>query len=139
MEYSLNSIILKRDVKTVESRREILLRPENKQSHLKLSRYQVTEEKLREVRGLLASRDCKITRITVNHVNFNDKKAKLLAQGIAQNDTINELDFKKCKLKVDQMHELMQAIGTNESIETLLFDNVNFLEKHGSALGKTLM
>jgi hypothetical protein len=90
MEFS----VLKRDVKTVERRRKILIGHESKQSHLKLLRYQVTEERLREVRALLSTRDCKINRITVQHVTFNDKKAKLLAKGISLNDTINEVEIR---------------------------------------------
>jgi len=134
MEFS----VLKRDVKTVERRRHILLGPDNKQSHLKLFRYQVTEEKLREVRSLLSHRDCGIKRITVHHVTFNDKKAKLLAKGISLNDTINEVEIIKCKIKVNQMELLTRAIGTNESIETLLFENTSVLERHGFALGQAL-
>ena len=67
--------ILPRDTKTAEWRHDCLLGPENKQNYLTLARYQVTEEKLREVRQELKHCDCFVNRLTIKSVTFNDKKA----------------------------------------------------------------
>ena len=91
--------VLKRDLQTLEWRHDCLLGPENKQNYMTLARYQVTEEKLREVREALKNCDCFVNRLTVSSVNFNDKKASLLAQGIEHNDSLTELHIKNCKIK----------------------------------------
>lgn len=80
-----------RDIFTVERRHDFLLGPTNEQNHLKLDRYQVTEEELRETRKWLAARHCIIDRVTMTGVTLNDKKAKIFSQGISANDSINEL------------------------------------------------
>ena len=98
--------MLKRDVKTAEWRHDCLLGPENEQNHLKLARYQVTEEELRKTRKLLADGYCIVDRLTLAAVTFNDKKAKLLAKGIELNDSIKELIFTKCKIRSFQMEVL---------------------------------
>ena len=74
--------ISKRDVRAVERRHDFLVGPANAQNHVTLARYQVTEEVLRDTRKMLSHKNCIIDRITVKTVTFNDKKAKLLAQGI---------------------------------------------------------
>ena len=63
----------------------------------------MTEEELRHTRKWLADCHCIVDRVTVSGVAFNDKKAKLLAQGISANDSINELCIKKCKIRVSHM------------------------------------
>ena len=80
--------MVKRDRKSMEWKHDCLLGPDNRENHLKLARYEVTEEELRTTRSLLAQPFCNIDMMTITQVTFNDKKAKLLAQGINANDTI---------------------------------------------------
>lgn len=87
----------------------------------------MTEAKLRETRVKLSDTNCLIDRVTVGQVTFNDKKVRLLAQGISRNDTINTLTIKKSKIKVNHMEKLMQAVSTNESIEYICFEECNLL------------
>ena len=129
--------ILKRDVQLIERRRVCLTRPRC-EKHLELQRYQVTEGKLRETRSKLSETNCVIDRVTVSQVTFNDKKASLLAQGLARNDTINTLTIQRSKIKVNQMETLMSAVCTNESIEYIRFEECNLLQKHGVALSQAL-
>ena len=126
-EKELEFSVLKRDVYTVERRHDFLLGPTNEQNHLKLDRYQVTEEELRNTRKWLAQRHCIIDRVTMTGVTLNDKKAKILAQGISANDTINELKIVKCKIRFNHMEMLCQAIGLNESIEYVRIEKCNLL------------
>ena len=60
-------------------------------------------------------------------MTFSDKKAKLLAQGISRNDTVTDLAFRKCKLRVNHMQSLCEAIGVNESVEYIRFEHCNLL------------
>ena len=60
-------------------------------------------------------------------VTLNDKKAKILSQGISANDTINELKIVKCKIRFNHMEMLCQAIGLNESIEYVRIEKCNLL------------
>ena len=57
--------VLKRDLKTVERRHDHLLGPEHQQNHLKLARYQVTDEELRATRANLSRPNCIVDRILI--------------------------------------------------------------------------
>ena len=127
--------VLKRDLENLERRHDFLLGPENEQNHLKLGRYQVTEEELRATRKWLAHPNCIVDSLSISSVTFNDKKAKLLSQAISANDSINRLVFKKCKIRYNHMELISQAIGINESISDIWFEKCNLLQKHGTTLG----
>ena len=119
--------VLKRDKRTIDRRHDLVISPENQQNHVKLERYQVTEEELRKIRNWFAHPNCIANRVTIASVTFNDKKASLLAQAIARNSSITSLHIKKCKIKVNHMEKIAHAIGSNESIESITFEKCNLL------------
>ena len=43
----------------------------------------MTEDELRVTRARLSHPNCPVSKLTISSVTFNDKKAKLLAQGIS--------------------------------------------------------
>ena len=122
----MNWVVLKRDVFEAERRQDLLLGPEMMQNHLKLERYDVTEDVLRRTRKQLSHPNCIIDRVTATSVTFNDTKARLFAEGITRNDTIKEIDIINCKIRGVHMETVSKAIGANESIEYIHFDKCNF-------------
>ena len=69
---------------------------------LTLARFAATEERLISVKKQLSSSNCIITELTIERVHLNDRRAKMLADSIEANSTIQVFVMKKCKLRVDQ-------------------------------------
>lgn len=130
--------ILKRDILDRDRRVEQLKTPSNENRHLKLSRYAVTVEELRKTRATLSDSNCAVDRLTVSRVVFTERKARILAQAIAGNDTIGEIKFTRCKMRTDEMQRLGDALSTSQSVHTLRFRTCNLISKHCTAVSRIL-
>lgn len=65
------------------------------------------------MRDHLSQSHCFVGRLSLKSVDFNDKKAKLLAKGLQTNDSITELNFRGCKLKNKHMKRIAKALAAS--------------------------
>ena len=129
---------LKRDLISWQRRQDWLLSPSQQNNHWTLKRGNVTEEYLLKVREVLRQSNCAVQRLQITRVNFTDLKARILAKAISENDSLNELKFKHCKLRVTSLALLMDAVGSNEAITSIEFRDMKLVIKNLESISLAL-
>jgi len=93
-----------------ERRKQKLLMPTSPVLEIVIEKYQANEDKLLQVKDMLARTNCKVQHLIIKQNQFTDKQINILVSAIRHAISLKSVQLQRCRIRNNQLVSICNAI-----------------------------